>query len=110
MDVAMTHGMRELTAAEILMISGGDGGESDSGMNWLNDLAVQNYGSWQEANWIGVLGRAAIDIFRSTPLNQGEDAYLRGYREALENGKGNDYSGGGGMSFSEYTDPGARGW
>ncbi len=83
MNVEMIPGMRGLTAAEILMVSGGDGGENDS-HNYYGNTNLGGSESWQEArvlNWILKLGPEAFSI---KPTNLPEIEWLKEQMEQRE--------------------------
>jgi hypothetical protein len=84
MNTALAQGMRELSAAEVLMVSGGDGGESDS---WDKYEASRD-ASYQEAGGPAMFGRviygAVIQYFSNIPeANRGEADYMKGQRDGL---------------------------
>jgi hypothetical protein len=81
MNTAFAQGMRELSAAEVLMVSGGDGGESGTWEAFERSRDESYQASYQEASWVGPFLRTVITIMAPTPLNVGEDDYLRGLRD-----------------------------
>ena len=87
MSTALAHGVRELTVAEVLMVSGGDGGESES---WDKYEASRD-ASYQEAGGPAMIGRviygAVLKYFNNIPeANRGEADYLKGQRDGLRSG------------------------